>query len=92
MISLVDVGVYIGGFVWDFMGSRVLDCTGAKCAVLAVKTRKALDELVKGERIEIISDDVAALSDVKSLAGRLGFEVVSSEKTEKQVRVVLEKD
>jgi hypothetical protein len=34
---------------------------------------------------------VAALSDVKSLAGRLGFRVVFSEKTEEQTRVVLER-
>ena len=76
-----------------FMDSetRVLDCTGAKCAVLAVKTKKALDELAVGERIEVVSDDVAALSDVKSLAGRLGFRVVSSEKTPEQVRIVLER-
>ena len=73
------------------MDSRVLDCTDARCGVLAVKTRKALDELVKGEKIEVVSDDVAALSYVKSLAGRLGFRVVSSEKTEEQVRVVLER-
>jgi hypothetical protein len=32
-----------------------------------------------------------ALSDVKSLAGRLGFRVVFSEKTEEQIRVVLER-
>ena len=73
------------------MDSRVLDCTGDRCGVLAVKTRKALDELAQGERIEILSDDVAALSDVKSLAGRLGFKIVSSEKTEKQVRIILER-
>ena len=73
------------------MDSRVLDCTGARCGVLAVKTRKALDELVKGERIEVVSDDVAALSDVRSLAGRLGFKVVSSEEKPDQVRIVVEK-
>ena len=81
------------GFLRLVMGSgaRVLDCTGLKCGVLAVNTRKALDELVKGERIEVVSDDVAALNDVKSLARRLGFKVVSSEETEKQVRIVVEK-
>ena len=93
MISLIDsVGVFIVGFLRGVMGSetRILDCTGLKCGVLAVNTRKALDELSLGEKIEVISD-VAALSDVKSLAGRLGFKVVSSEQTEMQVRVVLEK-
>ena len=73
------------------METRVLDCTGLKCGVLAVQTRKALDELSPGERIEVLSDDVAALSDVSSLAGRLGFRVISSKKTEEQVRIVLER-
>ena len=73
------------------METRVLDCTGLKCGVFAVQTRKALDELSPGERIEVLSDDVAALSDVSSLAGRLGFRVISSKKTEEQVRIVLER-
>ena len=71
--------------------TRVLDCTGLKCGVLAVKTRKALDELGLGEKIEVISDDVAAFSDVQRLAGRLGFRIVSSEKTAEQVRIILER-
>ena len=71
--------------------TQVLDCTGLRCGVLAVNTRKALNELSSGERIEVVSDDVAALSDIKSLARRLGFMIVSSEETSDKVRIVVEK-
>ena len=84
---------YMEVFIEELMGSenRVLDCSGVRCGLLALKTKKALDELTLGDRIEVVSDDVAALSDVQHLAMRLGYKVVSSSKTPGQVRVTLEK-
>jgi len=84
---------YMEVFIENLMGSenRVLDCTGLRCGVLAVTTKKALDELTLGDRIEVVGDDVAALSDVQHLAKRLGYKVVSSSKTPGQVQVILEK-
>ena len=70
---------------------RKLDCVGLYCPEPVFKTRLELDEMKVGETLEVVADDPAAESDIKSLVKNLEQELVSVEKKGDQVQIVIKK-
>jgi TusA-related sulfurtransferase len=70
---------------------RTLDCIGLYCPEPVFKTRLELDEMKVGETLEVLADDPAAESDIKSLVKNLGQELVSIVRKEDQVQIVIKK-
>jgi tRNA 2-thiouridine synthesizing protein A len=46
---------------------RTLDCLGLYCPEPVFKARMELDEMKKGEVLEVLADDPAAEEDIRSL-------------------------
>jgi tRNA 2-thiouridine synthesizing protein A len=70
---------------------RTLDCIGLYCPEPVFKTRLELDELKVNETLEVLADDPAAESDIRSLVKNLEQELVSVEKKGDRVRIVIRK-
>jgi TusA-related sulfurtransferase len=70
---------------------RTLDCLGLYCPEPVFKTRLELDELKVGETLEVLADDPAAESDIKSLVKNLEQELVSVTKKGNEVQIVIRK-
>ncbi|MGA3192137.1 MAG: sulfurtransferase TusA family protein [Candidatus Bathyarchaeia archaeon] len=70
---------------------RTLDCLGLYCPEPVFKTRMELDELKVGETLEVLADDPAAESDIKSLVKNLEQELVSVTKRGNEVHIVIRK-
>ncbi len=70
---------------------RTLDCIGLYCPEPVFKTRMELDELKVSETLEVLADDPAAESDIRSLVKNLEQELVSVEKKGDGVRIVIRK-
>jgi len=70
---------------------RTLDCLGLYCPEPVFKTRLELDELKVGEVLEVLADDPAAESDIRSLVKNLGQELVSMTKEGDSVRILIRK-
>jgi tRNA 2-thiouridine synthesizing protein A len=73
------------------MVDKTLDCTGLFCPEPVFRTRLALDEIEKGQTLEVRADDPAAYEDLRRLAERLGDEVVSSKKDGEETIIVIKK-
>jgi tRNA 2-thiouridine synthesizing protein A len=56
---------------------RVLDCLGLYCPEPVYKTRMELDEMKRGEVLEVAADDPAAEEDIKSLVRNLEEELIN---------------
>ena len=70
---------------------RRVDCLGLYCPEPVFKTRMELDELKVGETLEVLADDPAAESDIKSLVKNLEQELVSVTKKGNEVHIVIRK-
>jgi TusA-related sulfurtransferase len=70
---------------------RTLDCIGLYCPEPVFKTRMELDELKVGETLEVLADDPAAESDIRSLVKNLEQELISVNKEGNTVRIVIKK-
>ena len=70
---------------------RTLDCLGLYCPEPVFKTRLELDELKTGEVLEVLADDPAAESDIRSLVKNLGQELLSVGKQGDSVRILIRK-
>jgi TusA-related sulfurtransferase len=68
-----------------------LDCLGLYCPEPVFKTRMELDELKVGETLEVLADDPAAESDIRSLVKNLEQELVSVTKKGTEVQIVIRK-
>jgi tRNA 2-thiouridine synthesizing protein A len=71
--------------------NRKLDCLGLYCPEPVFKTRMELDEMKKGEVLEVLADDPAAEIDIKSLVKNLKQEIVSISKDGSTVRILIKK-
>jgi TusA-related sulfurtransferase len=84
----------VDAFRGDLMTTKMdkkLDCLGLYCPEPVFQTRLQLDELKIGETLEVIADDPAADSDIRSLVKNLGQEIVSSTKEGNTIRIVIKK-
>ena len=70
---------------------RTLDCLGLYCPEPVFKTRLELDEMKVGETLEVLADDPAAKSDIKSLVKNLGQEMVDITKKGDAVQIIIKK-
>jgi tRNA 2-thiouridine synthesizing protein A len=70
---------------------RTLDCLGLYCPEPVFKTRMELDEMKVGETLEVLADDPAAESDIRSLVKNLEQELVSVTKKGSEVQIVIRK-
>ena len=70
---------------------RTLDCVGLYCPEPVFKTRLELDEMKVGETLEVLADDPAAESDIRSLVKNLEHELVSVVRKGDQVRIIIKK-
>jgi TusA-related sulfurtransferase len=80
----------VGGFMKE-KADRTLDCLGLYCPEPVFKTRMELDEMKVGETLEVLADDPAAESDIKSLVKNLEQELVSVNKKGNEVQIVIKK-
>ena len=70
---------------------RTLDCLGLYCPEPVFKTRVELDEMKVGETLEVLADDPAAESDIRSLVKNLGQELVDVTKKRDTVQIIIRK-
>ena len=68
-----------------------VDCLGLYCPEPIYRTRRALDELEKGEILEVKADDPAAEPDIRNLVNRLGYEIISVEREGDTVTILIRK-
>jgi len=54
----------------------VLDLKGLCCPIPVIKTKKAIDAMLSGQVLEVISTDPETKSDISILLGRLGHELL----------------
>jgi tRNA 2-thiouridine synthesizing protein A len=70
---------------------KKIDCLGLYCPEPLFRTRMALDEMEKGEILEVKADDPAAEEDLKRLAQRLGYEIMSVTHDDDEVTILIRK-
>ena len=70
---------------------KKLDCLGLYCPEPVFRTRMELDEMKKGEVLEVVADDPAAGSDIESLVKHLEQQIVSMSKDGNTVRILIKK-
>jgi len=70
---------------------RTLDCLGLYCPEPIFRTRMELDNMKTGEILEVLADDPAAESDIRSLVKRLEQEIISVSKDGNTVRILIKK-
>jgi TusA-related sulfurtransferase len=68
-----------------------IDCTGLFCPEPIFRTRVALDDMEKGQVLEVTADDPAAEEDLKRLTKRLGHEVIEVRKNGDEVTLLIRK-
>jgi TusA-related sulfurtransferase len=71
--------------------TKVLDCLGLYCPEPVFRTRIELDKMNPGEILEVIADDPAAESDIKSLVKRLNHEILNIIREDDSVRITIKK-
>lgn len=70
---------------------RSLDCIGLYCPEPVFRTRLELDTMALGETLEVVADDPAAESDIKSLVKRLGHVLVDVDSRDRVTRILIQK-
>jgi tRNA 2-thiouridine synthesizing protein A len=71
--------------------NRKLDCLGLFCPEPVFQTRMEIDQLQKGEILEVIADDPAAEEDIKRLVKTLGQELVDFSKEDGRLRFLIKR-
>jgi tRNA 2-thiouridine synthesizing protein A len=73
------------------MTETVLDLSGLKCPLPALKTRKALTGLKAGDRLTVISTDPLSAIDIPNLIRETGDSLLSQDGPEARLSFVIEK-
>lgn len=68
-----------------------LDCLGLYCPEPVFKTRKELDKMKVGETLEVVADDPAAESDIRSLIKHLQQEILGINKEGEATHILIKK-
>lgn len=69
--------------------TRTLDCVGLYCPEPVFRTREEISSVDVGQVLEVLADDPASESDIRSWAKHAGHELLSSEKTESGFRFLI---
>lgn len=62
----------------DIAFNQELDCRGLNCPLPVLKTKKAMDGMVVGDVLKMISTDPGSQNDVTAWAKRTGNEIMSA--------------
>jgi tRNA 2-thiouridine synthesizing protein A len=73
------------------MAQTLLDLTGLKCPLPALKTRKALKSLKPGDRLEVHCTDPLSVIDIPNLIRETGDQVEITEQGERRIVFLIEK-
>ena len=73
------------------MTTTILDLTGLKCPLPALRTRKALLRLSPGERLEVHCTDPMAVIDIPAMVQQQGDRIDRSERRDATLIFVIEK-
>jgi tRNA 2-thiouridine synthesizing protein A len=73
------------------MTTTILDLTGLKCPLPALRTRKALRRLIPGERLEVHCTDPMAAIDIPAMVQQQGDRIDRSERRDATLVFVIEK-
>ncbi|NDV85332.1 response regulator SirA [Aurantimonas aggregata] len=73
------------------MTTTILDLSGLKCPLPALKTRKALGALQPGDRLEVRCTDPLALLDIPHLVSEMAHRLESTERDGERSVFVIEK-
>ncbi|MHA6644967.1 sulfurtransferase TusA family protein [Mesorhizobium sp. A623] len=73
------------------MTTTILDLTGLKCPLPALKTRKALKGLNPGERLEVHCTDPLAIIDIPNLLDEMGESLQSTKRDGDRLVFLIEK-
>jgi len=73
------------------MTNTLLDLTGLKCPLPVLHTRKALNKLGAGERLEVHCTDPMTVIDIPALVDQTGNRLAHSERRADRIVFVIEK-
>ena len=74
------------------MSETNLDLSGLKCPLPALKTRKALSRLAKGDRLSVTCTDPLSAIDIPNLLRETGDRLVASGKQNEKLVFEIEKN
>lgn len=69
--------------------NRTLDCIGLYCPEPVFRTREEISTVPVGEVLEVLADDPASESDIRSWAKHAGQELISVEKRDGGFRFLI---
>jgi tRNA 2-thiouridine synthesizing protein A len=73
------------------MATTILDLTGLKCPLPALKTRKALKLLKRGDVLEVHCTDPLSVIDIPNLIRQTGDKVEIAERNAQRIVFLIEK-
>jgi len=73
------------------MMTTKLDLTGLKCPLPALKTRKALNAVSHGDRLEVHCTDPLAIIDIPNLVSETGDRIESTERDGNRIIFLIER-
>lgn len=73
------------------MTTTILDLSGLKCPLPALKTRKALGGIAPGDRLEVRCTDPLALLDIPHLVNEMGYRLERTDRDGERSVFVIEK-
>jgi len=71
--------------------TKTLDCIGLYCPEPVFRTREDISKVQVGQILEVLADDPASESDIRSWAKYAGHELLSVEKTDEGFRFLLKR-
>lgn len=69
--------------------AKTLDCVGLYCPEPVFRTREEISSVPIGQILEVLADDPASESDIKSWAKHAGHELISIEKVKGGFRFLI---
>lgn len=69
--------------------TKTLDCIGLYCPEPVFRTREDISTVQVGQILEVLADDPASESDIRSWAKHAGHELVSAERTDGGFRFLI---
>ena len=72
--------------------TQTLDARGMNCPLPILRTKKALNELGKGETLAIVATDPGSLKDMQAFCKQTGNELVSSSENQGEFEFLIRKN
>lgn len=71
--------------------AKTLDCIGLYCPEPVFRTREEITSISLGQILEVLADDPASESDIRSWAKHAGHEIISVEKVKGGFRFLIKR-